>query len=205
MARLFQYRFGAGQRPGRAQLRQPVHRRDERHHGQLRGGDPRGEPRSRRARPDPAVDPGERDPLRRAGGRRAHVRRRVQDLGGQPADPSGSTSSRIGQRPSRTPSGRSWTPTSSIIGPGSLYTSILPNLLVDGIAKARRLDRGAQNCTSATWPPSPARPTSSAPATTYRRCSSTCASRPIDVVLANDNLSGVNQARMARPARRRGR
>ena len=45
-----------GLRPGRPQLRQPVHRRDVRHHGQLRGGGARDEPRPRRARPDPAVD-----------------------------------------------------------------------------------------------------------------------------------------------------
>ena len=45
-------------RPRRPQLRQPVHRRDVRHHRQLRRGRARDQPRPRGARPDPALDAG---------------------------------------------------------------------------------------------------------------------------------------------------
>lgn len=76
-----------------------------------------------------------------------------------------------------------------IIGPGSLYTSILPNLLVDGIAKALAATEALRVyvCNVATQPGE----TDEFRASDHiRALLSHVRDRPIDVMLANDNLSG---------------
>jgi uncharacterized cofD-like protein len=77
-----------------------------------------------------------------------------------------------------------------IVGPGSLYTSILPNLLVDGIAKAVTSTQALRVyvCNVATQP---------GETDEFRASDHVQAllkhvrGRPIDVVLANDNQSGA--------------
>ena len=51
-------------------------------------------------------------------------------------------------------SGRSSTPILIVLGPGSLYTSVLPNLMVDGVIEAIRWSRGpvVYVCNVATQP-----------------------------------------------------
>jgi uncharacterized cofD-like protein len=76
-----------------------------------------------------------------------------------------------------------------IIGPGSLYTSILPNLLVDGIAKAVASTEALRIyvCNVATQPGE----TDGFGASDHvQALLKHVRERPIDVVLANDNLSG---------------
>jgi uncharacterized cofD-like protein len=76
-----------------------------------------------------------------------------------------------------------------IVGPGSLYTSILPNLLVDGIAKAVASTQALRVyvCNVATQP---------GETDEFRASDHVQAllkhvrDQPIDVVLANNNLSG---------------
>jgi uncharacterized cofD-like protein len=76
-----------------------------------------------------------------------------------------------------------------IIGPGSLYTSILPNLLVDGIAKAVASTEALRIyvCNVATQPGE----TDGFRASDHvQALFNHVRERPIDVVLANDNLTG---------------
>ena len=81
------------------------------------------------------------DHARRGGGRRGAGRR--------PCDRSASGSSRPCRsiRPWRRPSASS---TPSIIGPGSFYTSLMPILLVDGVARRAARHARARSCSSRT-------------------------------------------------------
>jgi len=77
-----------------------------------------------------------------------------------------------------------------VIGPGSLYTSILPNLLVDGIAKALVSTAALRiyACNVATQPGE----TDEFRASDHvRALLKHVKGQPIDVVLANENLSGA--------------
>src|SRR3954453_4716962 len=76
-----------------------------------------------------------------------------------------------------------------IVGPGSLYTSILPNLLVDGIAKAVASTEALRVyvCNVATQP---GETDGFRVSDHVRALFSHVRERPIDLVLANDNLSG---------------
>lgn len=76
-----------------------------------------------------------------------------------------------------------------VVGPGSLYTSILPNLLVDGIAKALVSTEALRIyvCNVATQPGE----TDEFRASDHvRALLNHVRGQPIDVMLANDNLSG---------------
>jgi uncharacterized cofD-like protein len=77
-----------------------------------------------------------------------------------------------------------------IIGPGSLYTSILPNLLVDGIAKALAATEAHRLyvCNVATQP---GETDGFRLSHHVRALLSHLRSGPIDVVLANNNLNGA--------------
>jgi uncharacterized cofD-like protein len=77
-----------------------------------------------------------------------------------------------------------------IVGPGSLYTSILPNLLVDGIAKAIASTEAQRVyvCNVATQP---GETDGFRVSDHVKALLSHVRSRPIDVVLANNNLTGA--------------
>jgi len=77
-----------------------------------------------------------------------------------------------------------------IVGPGSLYTSILPNLLVDGIAKALASTEAQRVyvCNVATQP---GETDGFRVSDHVRALLSHVRTRPIDVVLANNNLTGA--------------
>jgi len=76
-----------------------------------------------------------------------------------------------------------------IIGPGSLYTSLLPNLLVDGIAKALAATEALRVyvCNVATQP---GETDGFRVSDHVRALLNHLRERPIDVVLANNNLTG---------------
>jgi uncharacterized cofD-like protein len=76
-----------------------------------------------------------------------------------------------------------------VVGPGSLYTSILPNLLVDGIAKALSSTEALRIyvCNVATQPGETDGFRASDHVQTLLKH---VRGQPIDVVLANDNLTG---------------
>ena len=134
----------------RPRLRQPAHRRADRHHRRLRGGRPPVEPRAGRAR------------QRRAGGGPSR----------SPSTPSSMTASTLdGQSRIARARGirRVWITPDGIkpadealeaiadadlvvIGPGSLYTSLLPPLLVPGIRDALRERARAARSSCATSP-----------------------------------------------------
>ena len=71
-----------------------------------------------------------------------------------------------------------------VIGQGSLYTSILPNLLIKSLPEALRASR-ALNCTSATSPRSTVKPTATRCTIMSPRLKTLMGSSIIDVVLSN--------------------
>ena len=75
-----------------------------------------------------------------------------------------------------------------VLGPGSLYTSLLPSLLIPAIRDAVLARRRACASSSATWPPRTARPPASTSPRHVEALVAHTAPGLVDVVLANNHF-----------------
>ena len=154
----------------------------------LRGGRAADEPRPRRPRPgrarvvdaDQPRSPGRATATVVAASRRSCGRRTS----------SGSGSSRRTSRPPTTPLAAIADAEIVVLGPGSLFTSVLPVLLIPRHPGMPSRRRRASASTSATSRRRSARPRASTSPTTSRRCSRTPSPDLVDLVVANDRFDG---------------